>query len=92
MIKPSDFPHRLPFHKFKPDNPPKPKGAQTVTLILGIQCKDGVVIGADTEVTADYVKNQESKLRVRLKNTALPCVFAFADNVHFSKASINRLG
>ncbi len=52
-----------------------------MTLILGMQCRDGAVIATDNEITAgDIVKTQEPKIRFKFKGTNTPFLFAYASN------------
>ena len=55
MIKAPNLRHYpLPFPPEKPYIPPHkptPKGVMAMTITAGFRCKDGVVIGADTEIS-----------------------------------------
>ncbi len=65
-----------------------------MTCILGLRCRDGVVLGADTEITAyPFSKSQESKIRMRVRHTQNPYFFAYAsDDILFTKGAMSRLG
>lgn len=82
-----------PFPPFP--NRPKivPERPKAMTCIVGMRCRDGVVLGADMEVSiAGYSKHQESKIRMRVRPGHIPYFFAYASNdILFTKASLDRL-
>ncbi len=62
-----------------------------MTIGIGIKCRDGVVLGADTELTVpDYFKYPESKITV-VAGLGERVFFAQAGDVHFSHMAIRRL-
>ena len=63
-----------------------------MTLVLGARCKDGVVLAADTEMTAIYShKYLGSKIRMRAVNTACPFYFAYAGEPVFAEMCMQSL-
>jgi hypothetical protein len=62
-----------------------------MTLALGLQCRDGIVLGADSQITGDASKWSEKKIIDFPKLRCHP-YFAFATNdVDFAKGVVGRL-
>lgn len=80
------------FHPFSDKHRYTPSRGKAMSIGLGIKCKDGVVLAADTEMTIPYwFKYSESKIRI-LRNVVTPVFFAFAsDDVPFCLMFIDRL-
>jgi Proteasome subunit len=80
-----------------PNAPPKPyirpaiKGAKKMTIAAGFRCSDGIVLCADSQMTAtDGTKYNAQKIFSYSKNQ-VDAVFAFAGMEVFSKMCIERL-
>jgi 20S proteasome alpha/beta subunit len=92
MPRPAEsFHHRLPFMPRRLHNPPLQQRGEAMTLALGFKCSDGIVLGADSEISTDTSKWSERKILDFPKLKSHP-YFAYAtDDVDFAKGVIERL-
>jgi 20S proteasome alpha/beta subunit len=58
----SSIPRNRPGLPKKPYTPVKPRGAKSMTIAAGFVCANGVVLGADTELTFTTSKANEGKI------------------------------
>jgi 20S proteasome alpha/beta subunit len=65
--------------------------AESRTLVVGFRCNDGVILGADSQLTVpNWFKYPESKLRY-FKGRTYRAFFGYAGDVDFSKMCIHDL-
>jgi hypothetical protein len=83
-------PDRLPFRQPEPYIPPKLRGDKAVTIAAGLRCVDGVVLCADTEMSAGYSKFSQSKFRMYNRLEGRPA-FIYAGDRDFSFMAIRQI-
>lgn len=82
---------RLPKIPLKPYIRPDKRGIKAMTIAAGFRCADGIVLCADSQITAaDGTKYNAEKL-IGYSNDDIDVVFAFAGVEVFSKMCIERL-
>lgn len=62
-----------------------------MTIALGFACKDGIVLGADSEITSGGISKWSDKKIIHFPDLATNPYFAFSGDVPFSKNNIQRL-
>lgn len=83
-------PYRLPFRHPKPYIPSHNGGTKAMTIVAGIQCKNGVVLAADREITVGQIgKTYESK--IFLINKGQGCHVSYAGSTDFMKELVSQL-
>lgn len=85
------FLHRLPFRPRKLHNPPPTAKGKAMTLALGFKCSDGIVLGADSEITGVASKWSEKKIVDFPKLKSHPYFAYSTDDIDFAKGVIGRL-
>ncbi len=86
IILPKPLPRRPRPYPVRLEEPDPP-----MTIAAGYKCLDGIVICADSEVSSDFDKYEESKIFTMTSVTAPTVVFAGAGWMEFIKMAVSKI-